>query len=179
MIAYDRSGSVIVLSDGAELLVHDGPSEGPLWRRDCGSPLVALGAAAGAVIAVDRNGRVRWFDAQRDHIQATVEADVNTRAAAVAPGGDVLLLAADEVRVLTRDGAGPVIPWPGARLVAWADDGRFLIADDEGKVGEHDARGVFLRGVKLDPPVAAAAWNTQGFWILASGARLVRWDAGA
>jgi hypothetical protein len=110
MIAYDRSGSVIVLADGAELLVHDGPSEGPLWRRDCGSPLVALGAAAGAVIAVDRNGRARWFDARRDHIQATVEAGVNTRAAAVSPSGDVLLLADGEARVLTRDGRRPGDP---------------------------------------------------------------------
>lgn len=176
MIAYDRSGSVIVLADGAELLVHDGPSEGPLWRRDCGSPLVALGAAAGAVIAVDRNGRARWFDARRDNIQATVEAGVPARAAAVSPAGDVLLVAADEARVLTRAGPGLVIPWPGARLVAWADDGRMLVADDAGKVGELDARGEFLRGVKLDPPIVAAAWNPQGFWVLASGSRAIRWD---
>lgn len=30
---YDRDGRNIVLTEGAEVLVHDGATEGPLWRQ--------------------------------------------------------------------------------------------------------------------------------------------------
>lgn len=177
MLAYDRTGSLIVLTDGAELLVHDGPSEGPLWRRDCGAPLVAVGATGDAVIAVDRNGRVQWFDARRDHLQATVDTRAKVRAAAVSNTGEVVLLTDSDARVLTREGERLVLPWPDGRAAAWASDRRLVLTDAGGKAGEFDSRGNFLRGVQLDPAIVAVAWNPRGFWVLASGAKIIRWDA--
>lgn len=176
MLAYDRTGSLIVLTDGAELLVHDGPSEGPLWRRDCGAPLVAVGATSDAVIAVDRNGRVQWFDARRDNIQATVDTRAKVRAAAVSAGGEVVVLTDSDARVLTREGERLVLPWPDGRAAAWSSDRRLVLTDAEGKAGEFDSLGNFLRGVQLEPAIAAVAWNPQGFWVLASGTKIIRWD---
>lgn len=174
MIAYDPSGALIVLADGSELLVHDGPSEGPLWRRTEEHPIVAVGAAAGSVISVDRSGRARWFDARRDHVQATVATGSPTHAADVAANGDLLLAHADGARVLTRGGPGPRIDWPDARAVAWADDGRMLVAGNDGTAGEFDPRGQLLHRVQLDAPIVAATWNPQGFWILATARKFVR-----
>ena len=41
MIAYDKRGSVFALTEGAELLLHDGESEGPLWRTMLDARIVA------------------------------------------------------------------------------------------------------------------------------------------
>ena len=50
--SYSPDGSCIVSSDGPELLVYDGPSEGPLWRTTQGSDIVAVGATVGEVAEI-------------------------------------------------------------------------------------------------------------------------------
>lgn len=179
MIAYDSTGSILALADGAELLVHDGPSEGPLWRRTGDTPLAGIGAAAGAVIAVDRAGRATWNDPRRDHVLAHADAGVQVHAAAVSHAGDLLLATDDGARVLTRRGPGPALPLPNARVVAWSTDGRMLVAAADGQAAEFDPTGHLLRTIRLDGPAVAAAWNPQGFWILATAKKLVRLVDGA
>src|SRR5690606_18834380 len=91
MIAFDSAGRHLVLADDDELLVHDGASEAPRWRRCCKSPLVAVGAAADAVVSLDEDGQAIWHDPERDHQRAVADAGDLARAAAVSPTGSVLV----------------------------------------------------------------------------------------
>ncbi|MDC0718965.1 hypothetical protein [Nannocystis bainbridge] len=178
MIAFDSAGRNLVLADDAELLVHDGPSEGPRWRRDCKSPLVAVGATPDAVISVDEDGQAVWHDPQRDEQRATAEAGDIARDAAVSPAGHVLVATADGVVELTQSGPGRRHAWPGAAVVAWGVSGQFLVADEQGKVGVFGPDGL-LFDVEVGAPVVAAAWNARGFWVVALANKLLRVESGA
>lgn len=50
MIAYDKHGQVFALIEGPELLLHDGDSEGPLWRKTLDAPIVGLGITSDKVV---------------------------------------------------------------------------------------------------------------------------------
>lgn len=174
MIAYDPTGTTLVLADGAELLVHDGPSEAPRWRCTGPAPLIAIGATAEAVVAVDGEGAVRWYDPHREVVQASVEVGAAVRAAAVAADGQVLVATAGGACVVGPGGHGLERAWPGACVVAWGPGGRSLVGDAEGKLGEFDADGGLVRSVPLGAPAVAATWNVQGFWVVATASKLLR-----
>lgn len=178
MIAFDSTGRNLVLCDDAELLVHDGPSEGPRWRRDCKSPLVAVGATADAVISLDEDGQAIWYDAERDHPRATADAGDLARSGAVSPAGHVLVATAEGAVELTPQGPGRRHPWPGATAVAWGVGGQLLIGDEVGKVGVFGPGGLVFEAV-VDGPVVAAAWNPRGFWVVATARELLRLEGGA
>jgi pimeloyl-ACP methyl ester carboxylesterase len=63
--AYDRSGRILAIADGGELLVHDGPTEAPRWRQTCESAITALAAIADRVVTTDAAGRLALWDARR------------------------------------------------------------------------------------------------------------------
>lgn len=178
MIAHDTSDT-IVLADEAELLVHDGPSEGPRWRRTLGAPIVALGSTPGAVIALLRDGRALWFDQERDRERASAEAGEEALAGVVTPEGHVLAATRSGAVLLTPKGRGRVLPWPGACAVAAAPDGRVCVADGAGAVAEFDAAGELRHQVELGGPAVAAAWNPRGFWVLATARKLMRLEGGS
>lgn len=178
MIAFDSSGRNLVLADDAELLVHDGPSEGPRWRRDCKSPLVAVGATADAVVSVDEDGQAVWHDPQQNIQRATADAGELARAAAIAPSGHVLVATSEGVVELTPSGPGRRHEWPDATAVAWGVGGQILVADERGKVGVF-APDELLLDVEVGAPVVAAAWNARGFWVVATAAKLFRLENGA
>ncbi|WAS89885.1 hypothetical protein [Nannocystis punicea] len=178
MIAFDSTGRNLVLADDAEFLVHDGPSEGPRWRRDCKSPLIAVGATADAVISVDEDGQAVWHDPQRDVQRATAEAGDLARAAAISPSGHVLVATSDGAVELTPSGPGRRHAWPDATVVAWGVGGQILVADQQGKVGVFGPAGLVLE-VQLEAPPVAATWNARGFWIVATARKLLRIEGGA
>lgn len=179
MIAYDGSGRTLALIDGAELLVHDGPSEGPRWRRQCPVPLVAVGATPSAVVAVDRDGAITWFEPDREVARASAAVGEPVHAAAVSPEGHVLVATSSGARVYTPDGPGPQVPFADARVVAWAPAGRFLVAGAGGKVGEFAADGTPGATAQLDGAPVAAAHNSRGFWVVATSGKLLRFQHGA
>ncbi len=179
MIAYDSAGTTLVLGDGAELLVHDGPSEGPRWRCTLKAPLVAIGATAESVVAIDRTGAIFWYDPRREATQSVSQVDAQVRAAAVAADGQVLVATATGASVFTLRGRGRELVWPRACLVAWGPGGRCLVADEDGKLGEFDAEGALVHSVALAAPAVAAAWNPQGFWVVATASKLLRIVDGA
>jgi hypothetical protein len=177
MIAYDGSGHTLVLADGAELLVHDGPSEGPRWRRQCAGPLVAVGTTGKEVIAVSRGGEITWFAADREEVHAKASAGELVRAAAVSPEGHVLVVTPGGVQVFKNGGAAGVqVAVPGASAVAWGPGGKFLVVDEGGKIGEFAADGAPGPTAQLDGPPVAAAHNARGFWVVATAQKLVRFQ---
>lgn len=179
MIAYDRSGRTLVLADGSELLVHDGPSEGPLWRRECAAPLVAVGATPMEVIAVDRDGEITWFEPDREAVRASASVGEPVRAAAVSPDGHVLVAMSGGARVFAPAGPGVQVAFTGARAVAWGPAGRFLVAGEDGRVGEFAADGAPGATATLDGPPVAAAHDARGFWVVATASKLLRLQGGA
>lgn len=178
MIAFDSTGRNLVLADDAELLVHDGPSEGPRWRRDCKSPLVAVGATGDAVISVDEDGQAIWHDPTRNAQRATAEAGDLARAAAISPAGHVLVATSEGAVELTPSGPGRRHPWPGATAVAWGVGGQVLVADENGKVGVFGPAGLVFE-TQVDAPAVAAAWNPRGFFVVATARKLLRIEGGA
>ncbi|MCY1058175.1 hypothetical protein [Nannocystis sp. SCPEA4] len=177
MIAFDSSGRNLVLADDGEFLVHDGPSEGPRWRRDCKSPLVAVGATTDSVVSVDEDGQAVWHDPQKDVQWATAEAGDLARAAAISPSGHVLVATSDGVVELTPSGPGRRHAWPDATVAAWGVGGQLLVADERGKVGVFGPAGL-VHEVQVDDPVVAAAWNSRGFWVVATAGKLLRLENG-
>jgi hypothetical protein len=61
MIAFDKQNTVFAMNEGAELLVHDGESEGPLWRKTLDSDIVGVGADREHVTAITAKGTVATF----------------------------------------------------------------------------------------------------------------------
>ncbi|WP_143141185.1 hypothetical protein [Nannocystis exedens] len=178
MIAFDSTGRNLVLADDAELLVHDGPSEGPRWRRDCKSPLIAVGATPDAVISVDEDGQAVWHDPLRDVQRATAEAGDLARAAAISPAGHVLVATSEGAVELTPSGPGRRHAWPDATVVAWGVGGQLLVADERGKVGVFGPGGL-VQEHQIEAPPVAAAWNPRGFWVVATARKLLRLEGGA
>lgn len=173
MIAHDVSNT-IVLTDGTELLVHDGPTEGPRWRRDLGAPIVAVGLTAREVISLDDEGKVIWWAHDRDQELGRGSAGDRARAGVILPNGHVLVVTSEGAVLMSPSGRGRSFPWPDAVVAAVADDGRVLIADAAGKLGEFSAAGVLARSVPLDAPAVALAASAKGFWIVATAQKLLR-----
>jgi hypothetical protein len=171
MIAYDKRGAVFALTEGAELLLHDGESEGPLWRTTLDAAIVGVGIDSERVTAVTAAGSVRSFGARsgdvRDH--ANIVGPV-TRA--VMEGDRVVALTQGQVVKLVA-GTQTVLANVTAHAVAIRPDGGVLVATTEqliafapdGTRSEHALAGV-----------RALAYHPQGFWVVGLGAKLVRWD---
>lgn len=178
MIAHDVSNT-IVLTDGAELLVHDGPTEGPRWRRELGARIIAVGLTAGEVVSLDEEGQAIWWEHSRDHELGRASAGERVRAGVVLPSGHVLAVTSEGVVTLTPSGRGRTFPWPDAVLVAGAADGRVLVADAAGKLGEFSAAAVLLRSLTLEWPAVALAHSAAGFWIVAGRQKILRLEGDA
>lgn len=177
MIAHDASNTII-LADDAELLVHDGQTDGPRWRRMLGAPIVALGSGGGAVIALGRDGRATWFDPEQGDERASVEAGEEAIAGFVTPEGHVLAATRSGAVRLTPQGRGATLAFPAACAVAAGPGGRVCVGDAAGAVAEFDAAGGELCRVQLAGPPVGIAWNPCGFWVLASGRRVMRLQDG-
>src|SRR5687767_2252198 len=83
MIAYDKRGASFALADGAELLLHDGDSEAPLWRATLGAPIVGVGVDGDRAIAVTAAGTVHTFGARAGDARGTASIATHVRRACV------------------------------------------------------------------------------------------------
>lgn len=175
LVAFDRKGAVIVVCDGAEILVHGGDDERPLWRKTLSASIVGLGAAGAEVVALEEGGRLSWFRAMNGEPLGEATFD-GARALAMALDGHdgrVGVLVEDAVVIATRGQESRRIAVSGASAVAFSDDGaRIAIGSTDGKVRIFAAGEIREGEVELGAPVASICWNAKGLWIASADERV-------
>lgn len=175
MIAYESGGSVFALTDGAELLLHDGESEGPLWRVTLDARIVGLGIDAQQVVAVTETGIISWFAARTESTaRKTAQLGARVLTACVDVTNDRVV--AHTARGLLRHARGTTeeLGEEGATCLALAPSGAVLFAS---------ANQVVLRGAEggrtavACEGVRAVAWHPGAkLWLLGVEARVYQWD---
>lgn len=178
LFAYDRTGAVIGVADGAEILAHSGADESPLWAQTCDDPLVAVGATKREIVTLDERGRLVWWDARDGKRLATTELGDPATALAVADDGTCAAALPEQV-VITRRGEperAATLAVAAARSLAWSDDGaRLAVGTEQGTVQVFEATGGEPIGkTDAEETVRSIAWNAGGLWIATAGERLIR-----
>ena len=182
---YCPDGRWILCSDGSELLVHDGQTEGPLWSDQLPGPLVAVIARNSRILALDRLGNLRDYPAdqirpgQADPSHRVVEGEAfgslglamvcSRRAERVAVLGADGLYVLDEAlkprKLASLQGSCLAISSDGSRLAVGSESGELRIFQAD--TGLLDARLVYEQAVQ------SVAWNPAGEWLAAVGDSLI------
>lgn len=174
MIAYDKRGAVFALTEGAELLLHDGESEGPLWRTTLDAPIAGVGVDGERVIAVTETGSVRTFAARTGELRGNASIAARVRRACVDASAD-RVVAITDAKVVRLVGATPIeLGDADAHAIAMAPDGAVLVATASELVlfaadGARTAR-------PLGMTINTLAHHPHGFWVLGLPGKLLRWD---
>jgi len=174
MIGYDKRGSVFALVDGAELLLHDGDSEGPLWRKTLDAPLVGVAADSDKVIAVTAAGTVTWFGPKTGDVQRTATFGTKVSLAVIA-GDRVIAASIDKLLVLEGQpladhGAKALAVAPNGEVLAVRETGALVLIKKDGTATTQTYDGVSPRAVAFHP---------EGFWVLGLASKLLKWDGAA
>ncbi|HEY7956514.1 MAG TPA: hypothetical protein VII38_14520 [Polyangia bacterium] len=177
-LAYDPSGSVIAILDGAELFCYRGEDEQPLWRRTAGAPLSAVATRVGEVVTLDESGKLERFEALGGSPLGTLALEAAPRGLAVARDGAIAVLLDDEVALATGGQVARRLPAPGARAIALSADGRSLALGGEASVlvvelQEKSERSTAIEGT-IEGAASAISWSARGFFVVAAGERLYR-----
>ncbi|MFT3696846.1 MAG: hypothetical protein QM831_27135 [Kofleriaceae bacterium] len=174
MFAYDKKGTVFAMREGAELLVHDGPSEGPLWRQMLDADIVGLGANDKLVGAVTESGMVSWYGARTGDVDFTAHFDVKVQRALVdANAQRVIAVTADKILALAGNDVTTLADHT-AQAIAQKPDGTVLAAVNNELVTL--ANGTRTSTTFPHPDIRALAWSPAGFWVVALAGKLYRWD---
>lgn len=173
MIAYDKAGAVFALREGAELLVHDGESEGPLWRKMLDADIVALGADRTHVAAITSTGTVTWFTATSGDLAGTGRVDGMVQRATFIGASTCIAVTATQIAAIEQTGT-TIIAEHSATAVAARPDGGVCVAF-EGKLVQ------YVNGTKsetsYDTSVGAMCWHPGAkFWLVAAGHKLESWN---
>ena len=171
MIAYDKTGVVFALTQGSDLLLHDGESEGPLWQKTLDGTIVGVGVTADQVIAVTSAGTVTRFASRSGDVRGTAALGARTLHAAV----DGERVAAITERGLVRHSGGETtsIGDEQGTCIALAPDGTLLVATASELVA------IALDGTRRTASTAGAAalaHHPGGFWLVGVANKLYRWD---
>jgi hypothetical protein len=173
MIAYDKRGASFALTEGAELLLHDGDTEAPLWRTTLDATIVGVGVDGERAIAVTEAGTVHTFGARTGDARGTALINGRVRRACVDAGANrVIVLTATQV-IRSDGGAALVLGDADAHAIATRPDGAVLVATATDLV-------LFAPdGARTSRPLAgihALAHHPEGFWVLGLATKLLRWD---
>jgi len=175
MIAYDQRGAVFALTEGAELLLHDGDSEAPLWRTSLDARIVGVGCTGERVIAVTETGSVHTFGAKTGDVRGNGSIAGRVRRACVDAGTDRIVALTEHAVIELRAGATTTLAEANAHAIATRPDGRVVVATDAELIviapdGTRSTRA--LAGMKIN----TLAHHPEGFWVLGLPAKLLRWD---
>lgn len=176
MIAYDEKNTVFAMNEGAELLVHDGESEGPLWRKTLDDEIVGVGADRERVTAITAKGTVATFPARSGADMQSASLGGATQRAVVG-GGKRRVVAVVGEKIVALDGNRPVTLTQGmATALAIATDETVLVAVPNAFVVVAPDGTVTTTEHSLGP-VVDAAWHPGGFWMIATSKKVYRFAA--
>jgi hypothetical protein len=171
MIAYDKTGVVFALTDGSDLLLHDGTSEAPLWQTTLDGKIVGVGITVNEVAAVTGGGTVSWFGARSGDARRTVKLDAPVCAAAFDAQRVVAITERGIVRIVGEETTA--IGSEAATCVALATDGTTLVATDSELIEialDGSRRTCALAGVR------AVAHHPTGFWLVGLDSKVLQWS---
>jgi len=175
--AYDRSGSVIVSTDGAEVLVYAGEDERPLWHRRLDAVVASVATTPGEVLAL-AGGKLHRFEAMGGAPLGAVDVGGTASALAVARDGSAAVLLADGVQWVAGGRAGARVPVARASAIAIADDGASVaVGGADGKVQLLGRSGAVEASASAGGEVRSIAWNVLGGWLVAAGDVVLSLDA--
>jgi hypothetical protein len=185
MIAYDKEGLVFALREGAELLVHDGASEAPKWRKTLDGDIVGLGADSEHVAAVTTAGTVTWFKSTSGDLAATGTVGGTVERAVFVGGKTCVAVTPSRIVAVTQGGA-TTLAEHGAAAIGVRPDGGVCV-HHEGELVElaREARSIAPlasvwgrdNAVMVSGNVVSAiAWHPAGFWLIGAENKILRWD---
>ena len=176
LFAYDPIGSVLVVADDREVLVHRGADEAPKWKHRVDGDLVGLGAGGDTVITLENKGNITFFrGADGVVLEAIALAKEATSLAVTRNGSKCAVVVIDAVTIVCRDTVPIELPAAGATAAAWSRDGaRLAVGDASGTVRILSAAGEELGATRLEEPVASLCFSPAGFWIATGGDRVFR-----
>ena len=176
LFAYDPIGTVLVIFDGKEVLVHRGADEAPKWRHNVEGELAGLGAGGDMVITLEAQGKLTFWSGADGVVLETIALGEAAQSLAVTRNGSACaVVASGAVLVVTRGSAPHRLEAPGATAAAWSRDGaRLAIGDAAGAVRIVSSAGEAVGAAKLEEPVASLCYSPAGFWIATGGERIFR-----
>jgi WD40 repeat protein len=176
LFAYDPIGSVLVVFDGKEVLVHRGADEAPRWRHNVEGELAGLGAGGDTVITLEAQGKLIFWSGADGVVVETIALGEAARSLAVTRNGSACAIVVDgAILVVTRGSPSHRIDAAGATAAAWSRDGaRLAIGDASGAVRIVSSAGDAVGATKLEEPVASLCFSPAGFWIATGGDRIFR-----
>ncbi len=175
MIAYDPKNTVFAMNEGAELLVHDGESEGPLWRKTLDAEIVGVGADRERVTAITTKGTVATFPARSGADMQSAALGGPTHLAVVG-SGKRRVVAEVNGKIIALEGNLPVTLAEGtATALAIADNDTVLVAIPNAFVVIAPDGTVTTTDHSLGP-VVAAAWHPDNFWLVALAKKVYRFN---
>lgn len=168
---YVRTGQVLVLGDGPELLVYSGSNDQGMWKLMCADVLMGVGATESHVLAVDYAGELtlyRMIDGQQ---QSRIATGCQPSGLEVAPGGESAVLTQDALVIVRFGGEPQRIELPGLRCVAWSADGSRLAAGcaDGTLFLIEGATGEVVATTQVQGEVTTISWRPPGQWAVAVG----------
>jgi WD40 repeat protein len=176
LFAYDPIGTVLVVADDKEVLVHRGADEAPKWRHRVDGDLVGLGAGGDTVITLENKGKIIFWSGADGAVLETIALGKEATSLAVTRNGSkCAVVVADAVVVVCRDTAPIELPAAGATAAAWSRDGaRLAIGDASGAVRVLSAAGDEVGATRLEDPIVSLCFSPAGFWIATGGDRVFR-----
>lgn len=175
MIAFDPKNTVFAMNEGAELLVHDGESEGPLWRKTLDGEIVGVGADRESVTAITAKGTVATFPSRSGADMQSAALGGDTRFAVVGSGKRRVVAAlANKIVALEGNIPRTLVDADASAIAIAADDNvlvavvnAFIVVAPDGKATttEHSLG-----------PVNAVTWHPENFWLIATPKKVYRWN---
>lgn len=173
---YDRAGRSIVLTDGPEVLVHDGTTEGPVWRHTLSSRVVGVASTDRAIVALDDRGSLSFFEPATGALIAQTDTGQGARGLAALPDGICAIIGRSHATIADEEGVHRRLSASDPSCVAFSPDGMLLVGGRDGAIRVFTDGDAPFQEERLDDPVGGAAWHPGGFWVVAAGVTVWRLD---
>ena len=172
--AYERTGQVIAIGDGPELLIYSGANDQGMWKVMATDILMGVGYTKDHVHAVDGAGVLHYYRLLDGLEQSQVATGASPWGLAVGATGASAVVTVRSVVLVPRGGNPTAILLEGARCAAFdAAGGQVAVGCADGSVYVLDATtGAVTASARFPDPVTGVAWRAMGQWAVAHGQQI-------